>query len=127
MSPSIQTRIERDSLGERELPADLYYGIQTARAVENFPVSGWKPYPSFVTATVQIKKAAARVNASLGALDPAIAKAVEAAAVYGRHFAFDRVVGLAALCLGQLHAHQVVGDQLQGVVAATLIRLKSCG
>jgi aspartate ammonia-lyase len=80
MSHSIPPRIERDSLGERELPADLYYGIQTARAVENFPVSGWKPYPAFVTATVQIKKAAARVNASLGALDPSIAKAIEAAA-----------------------------------------------
>jgi len=80
MSHSIPPRIERDSLGERELPGDVYYGIQTARAVENFPVSGWKPYPSFVTATVQIKKAAARVNANLGALDPAIAKAIEAAA-----------------------------------------------
>jgi len=80
MSHSIPPRIERDSLGERELPGDVYYGIQTARAVENFPISGWKPYPSFVTATVQIKKAAARVNASLGALDPSIAKAIEAAA-----------------------------------------------
>jgi aspartate ammonia-lyase len=80
MSHSIPPRIERDSLGERELPGDVYYGIQTARAVENFPVSGWKPYPAFVTATVQIKKAAARVNASLGALDPSIAKAIEAAA-----------------------------------------------
>lgn len=80
MSHSIPPRIERDSLGERELPGDVYYGIQTARALENFPVSGWKPYPSFVTATVQIKKAAARVNANLGALDPSIAKAIEAAA-----------------------------------------------
>ncbi|HXU09966.1 MAG TPA: lyase family protein, partial [Blastocatellia bacterium] len=80
MSHSIPPRIERDSLGERELPGDIYYGIQTARAVENFPVSGWKPYPAFVTATVQIKKAAARVNASLGALDLSIAKEIEAAA-----------------------------------------------
>ena len=80
MSHSIPPRIERDSLGERELPGDVYYGIQTARAVENFPVSGWKPFPSFVTATIQIKKAAAHVNASLGALDPSIAKAIEAAA-----------------------------------------------
>jgi len=80
MSHSTPPRIERDSLGERELPGDVYYGIQTARAVENFPVSGWKPFPSFVTATIQIKKAAAHVNASLGALDPSIAKAIEAAA-----------------------------------------------
>ena len=80
MSPSIQPRIERDSLGERELPANVYYGIQTARAIENFPISGWKPYPSLVTSTVQIKKAAARTNAALGSLDARIANAIEAAA-----------------------------------------------
>jgi aspartate ammonia-lyase len=80
MSPSTRPRIERDSLGERELPADVYYGIQTARAVENFPISGWKPYPSLVTATVQIKKAAARVNSALGSLDARIAGAIETAA-----------------------------------------------
>src|SRR5512134_468429 len=80
MSPSIQPRIERDSLGERELPADVYYGIQTARAIENFPISDWRPYPSLIIATVRIKKAAARVNAELGALDSKIAQAIEAAA-----------------------------------------------
>jgi len=80
MLPSIQPRIERDSLGERELPADVYYGIQTARAIENFPISGWKPYPSLVTATVQIKKAASRVNVSLGVLDQQLGHAIEAAA-----------------------------------------------
>src|SRR5262245_41030443 len=80
MSPSTPPRIERDSLGERELPGDVYYGIQTLRAIENFPISGWKPYPSLVTATVQIKKAAARVNSALGALDFSIADAIEAAA-----------------------------------------------
>src|SRR2546422_9059745 len=80
MSPSTQPRIERDSLGERELPADVYYGIQTARAIENFPISGSKPYPALVTATVQIKKAAARVNSELASLDAQIAGAIEAAA-----------------------------------------------
>src|SRR5215210_7853901 len=75
-----QTRIEKDSLGEREIPAGVYYGIQTARAIENFPISGWKPWPQFVTATVQIKRAAARVNRELGALDEKIAGAIEAAA-----------------------------------------------
>src|SRR5438477_1183488 len=80
MSPSIQPRIERDSLGERELPADVYYGIQTARAIENFPISGWKPYPALVTATIQIKKAAARANSALGSLHTRIATAIESAA-----------------------------------------------
>jgi aspartate ammonia-lyase len=80
MSPSTQTRTEQDSLGEREIPAEAYYGIQTARAIENFPISGWKPYPSFVTATIQVKKAAARVNSQLGVLETRLARAIEAAA-----------------------------------------------
>src|ERR1051325_8720903 len=80
MSPLTPPRIERDSLGERELPSDVYYGIQTARAIENFPISGWKPDPSLVTATVQIKKAAARVNRELGVLEPRLADAIDRAA-----------------------------------------------
>ncbi|HST22226.1 MAG TPA: aspartate ammonia-lyase [Blastocatellia bacterium] len=74
------TRIEKDSLGEREIPLGVYYGIQTARAVENFPISGWKPFPAFVTATIQIKKAAARANSALGELDAGLAAAIETAA-----------------------------------------------
>src|SRR5260370_37470934 len=80
MSPSTPTRIERDSLGELEVPAEAYYGIQTARAIENFPISGWGPFPELVTATVQVKKAAALANSKLGALDPKIGAAIESAA-----------------------------------------------
>jgi aspartate ammonia-lyase len=80
LSTRPKKRTEKDSLGEREIPSDVYYGIQTARAIENFPISGWKPFPQLVTATVQIKKAAARVNSALGALDQKIARAIEAAA-----------------------------------------------
>jgi aspartate ammonia-lyase len=80
MSPSNQTRVERDSFGEIRVPADVYYGSQTVRALENFPISGWKPFPSLVTATIQIKKAAARTNRLLGVLEPRIAEAIEAAA-----------------------------------------------
>jgi aspartate ammonia-lyase len=75
----MQTRIEKDSLGERAIPDDAYYGIQTARAVENFPISGLKPKPAYVDATVQIKKAAARVNSALGLLDAPKADAIAAA------------------------------------------------
>ena len=75
----MQTRIEKDSLGERKIPADAYYGIQTDRALENFPISGLKPKPSYVEATVYIKKAAARVNKGLGLLDSAKADAIAAA------------------------------------------------
>jgi aspartate ammonia-lyase len=75
----MQTRIEKDSLGERSIPADAYYGIQTLRAVENFPISGLRAKPAYLEATVYIKKCAALVNESLGLLDSKRAKAVVAA------------------------------------------------
>lgn len=52
-------RTERDSLGSVQVPAKAYYGPETARAVENFPISGIKPLPEFIKATVLVKKAAA--------------------------------------------------------------------
>ncbi len=73
-------RIERDSLGEKAVPAEAYYGIQTVRALENYPISGWRPFPELVRATVRIKKCAARVNAELGLVDASIARAIMAAA-----------------------------------------------
>src|SRR5437867_1384658 len=76
----MQFRTERDPLGELDVPADAYYGIQTARAVENFPISGLRPHPDLVTATILVKKAAAEANATLGRLDAAIARAIVAAA-----------------------------------------------
>jgi len=62
-------RVERDSLGEREVPAGAYYGVQTARAVENFPISGVTSRPEFIRATALIKKAAALANMDAGKLD----------------------------------------------------------
>ncbi|MBZ0252940.1 MAG: aspartate ammonia-lyase, partial [Candidatus Methylomirabilis sp.] len=64
--PSSTHRIEKDSLGEKQIPHEVYYGVQTARAVDNFPISGWRPHPAFVDATVLIKKAAASVHGQLG-------------------------------------------------------------
>ncbi len=72
----MQTRIERDSLGERAIPADAYYGIQTYRALENFPISGMRPKAAYVDATVRIKKCAALVNKALGLLDARRADAI---------------------------------------------------
>jgi len=62
-------RIERDSLGEKEIPDEVYYGIQTKRAIENFPVSGIRERPELILAYVYIKKAASIVNMDLGLLD----------------------------------------------------------
>src|SRR5438445_3224019 len=73
-------RTERDPLGELQVPADAYYGVQTARAVQNFPISGLHAAPDLVTATILIKKAAAEANAALGRLDRAVADAIVAAA-----------------------------------------------
>ncbi|HEY3295733.1 MAG TPA: aspartate ammonia-lyase [bacterium] len=69
-------RIEKDSLGELQVPADAYYGVQTARAVANFPISGIKPHPIFVRAFVTIKRSAAVVHRELGLLSPERADAI---------------------------------------------------
>jgi fumarate hydratase, class II len=74
------TRVERDPLGELHVPADAYYGVQTQRAVENFPISGLKAAPALVNATVLIKQACARANATLERLDPSVAGAIVQAA-----------------------------------------------
>jgi fumarate hydratase class II len=74
------TRIERDSMGEMTVPADAYYGAQTARAVENFPISGLRFPRSFIQALGTIKAACARVNTDLGLLGPREAEAIIRAA-----------------------------------------------
>ena len=73
-------RIERDPLGEHAVPADAYYGIQTQRAVENFPISGLRAPDELVTATVLVKKAAAAANEAAGRLPHDVGKAIMDAA-----------------------------------------------
>ena len=75
-----ETRIERDSMGEMVVPAKAYYGAQTARAVENFPISGLRFSRSFIRALGTIKAACARVNAGLGLLDERLADVIVRAA-----------------------------------------------
>ncbi len=69
-------RIEVDSLGEKKIPAHVYYGIQTQRALENFPVSGIKEHPNFIKAYVFIKKAAALCHIELMRLDEEIGNSI---------------------------------------------------
>ena len=73
-------RTERDPLGEFPVPADAYYGIQTARAVQNFPISGLRASAGLVEATVLVKKAAAQANVSLDRLDRRVGNAIMQAA-----------------------------------------------
>ncbi len=72
-------RIEKDSMGERQILASAYYGIQTLRATENFPISGIKPLATYVDACILIKKAAAIVNGNLGCIPTELSQAIVAA------------------------------------------------
>ena len=87
-------RVEKDSLGEVQVPAAALYGAQTARAVQNFPISGLKQYPAFIWSMATIKKAAALVHDDLDLLDSTMAQAIVQAA--------DEVIA------GQLDDHFVV-------------------
>jgi fumarate hydratase, class II len=87
-SMSQNMRIEQDSLGAVQVPAEAYYGGQTQRAVMNFAISGMRPYPAFIWSMAVIKRAAAEVNRDLGLLDPRIAGAIVRAAqevIEGKH------------------------------------------
>jgi aspartate ammonia-lyase len=94
-------RIEHDLLGDREVPADVYYGVHTARALDNFPITGVpiSSHTDLVVALASVKQAAAETNQRLGLLDPDIANAIIAACVEIRD--------------GALH-EQFVVDQIQG-------------
>jgi aspartate ammonia-lyase len=76
----INTRTERDPLGEKAVPSNALYGIQTLRAVENFPISGLRPLPPFVDAVVWIKRSAAVVHKQTGRLEARLADAIVQAA-----------------------------------------------
>ena len=77
---SAKTRVERDPLGEKVVPAAALYGIQTLRAAENFPISGLRPLPAFVDGVVWIKRSAALVHKQTGRLEPRLANAIVQAA-----------------------------------------------
>lgn len=82
-------RIERDSLGEVKVPKNALYAAQTQRAVENFPISGLKPWPAFIWSMAVIKRAAAEVHKDLGLLDDKVADAIIQAAtevLAGQHY-----------------------------------------
>src|SRR5438876_8188421 len=74
------TRTEKDSLGTKEIPANVYYGIQTARAAENYPISGVRAHPTLIKAFGMVKEAAAEANRELGLVDQKIADGIIQAA-----------------------------------------------
>ena len=111
-----KTRIEKDSLGSRPVPAEAYYGIETVRAVENFPVSGLRFHSDFVWALAAIKKACALANRSLGRLDSrragAIVKACDEvmAGKHAREFVTDALQSGAGVS-AHMNANEVLTNR----------------
>ena len=116
-----RTRIERDWLGEKEVPADSLYGVQTARALENFPISGERPIPEFIVATAMVKKAAAVANMRTGRLTDALGMAIRDAAdeiVQGKwhdQFVVD-VFQAGAGTSHNMNANEVIANRALGLL-----------
>ncbi|MCI9183381.1 MAG: aspartate ammonia-lyase [Lachnospiraceae bacterium] len=98
-------RMEHDSIGEKEVPEEAYYGIQTLRAYENFYITGLKMHPELINSVAQIKKAAAITNFEVGELDKKIADAIVKAC--------DEIIA------GKLH-DQFIVDPIQGGAGTSL-------
>ncbi len=116
MIDSERVRVSRDSLGEVRVPVEAYWGAQTQRAIENFPVSGLRFPRRFVRAQGLVKLAAARANREVGMLDPVVSEAIEAAArevVEGRldsHFPLD-VYQAGAGTSQNMNANEVIANR----------------
>ena len=111
------TRTEHDLLGEKQVPADAYYGVQTARALENFQISGVpiNRYPEFIEAWAIVKLAAARANTDVGAMKKDTLAAIEKAAVavrkgdYNNQFTVDWYQGGAGTSTN-MNANEVMAN-----------------
>lgn len=113
-----KTRKEHDLLGEREVPYEYYYGIQTLRALENFNISGVQLnfYPLMIQALAMVKKAAAKANYELGLLDKKVALAINEACdeiIHGKytyHFVVDMIQGGAGTSTN-MNANEVIANR----------------
>ncbi|MBE9504348.1 MAG: aspartate ammonia-lyase [Proteobacteria bacterium] len=109
-------RVERDTLGEVRVPFDAYYGAQTARAVENFPISGMRAHPHFIRATAMVKYAAAKANMECGVLDKKLGNAIVEAAKevmdgkWKTHFVVD-VFQAGAGTSHNMNANEVIANR----------------
>lgn len=111
-----ELRLEQDLLGAKEVPKEAYYGIQTLRALENFPITGCRPHRKLVRALAMVKKAAALANMQVGKLDKKIAAAIVQAAeeiIAGQHldqFVVDVIQGGAGTSLN-MNANEVIANR----------------
>ncbi|HZF68558.1 MAG TPA: aspartate ammonia-lyase [Gemmatirosa sp.] len=118
-------RREHDLLGERDVPAEALYGVQTLRALENFPVTGvpLREFPALVSALAAVKIAAARANEELGLLDASVADAIVRAADeiragrHHEHFLVDMVQGGAGTSTN-MNANEVIANRAVELLGA---------
>ena len=113
-----RTRLEHDLLGEREVPDDALYGVQTLRALENFPITGvpLREFPALIDGLAAVKEAAALANRDLGLLEPAIADVIVRAAReirrgrHHEHFLVDMIQGGAGTSTN-MNANEVIANR----------------
>ena len=118
MSKKINTsyRVERDSIGSKDVPKDMYYGIQSLRAAENFHITGLSMHPEIINSICYIKKAAAITNCEIGLLDKKIANAIVQACdeiITGHfhdNFIVDPIQGGAGTSLN-MNANEVIANR----------------
>src|SRR5512136_3198586 len=116
MTDTGKFRMEHDFLGDREVPADAYYGVQTLRGAENFPITGLPIHPALIRAMAIVKKAAALANRDTGHLEARIADAIAKAAddvIAGKliaQFIVDPIQGGAGTSIN-MNANEVVANR----------------
>src|SRR6478752_6513263 len=119
------TRSEKDSLGPKEIPAHVYYGVQTARAIENYPISGMRAHPTLIRAIAMIKRAAAEANKELGLLDGKVADAIISAAQevidgkWDREFVVDVFQAGAGVSF-HMNSNEVIANRAVEILGGTL-------
>jgi aspartate ammonia-lyase len=121
----IATRTEKDSLGTKEIPSNVYYGIQTLRAVENYPISGMRAHPTLIRAFGMVKQAAAEANKELGLLDEKRANAIIQAAqdVQSGKFNDSFVVDVFQAGAGvsfHMNSNEVIANRAVEILGGTL-------
>jgi aspartate ammonia-lyase len=120
-----RTRTEKDSLGTKDIPANVYYGIQTARAVENYPISGMRAHPTLIRAFGMVKQAAAEANKSLGLLNRKQAGAIIQAArevqdgKWNKEFVVDVFQAGAGVSF-HMNSNEVIANRAVEILGGTL-------
>ncbi|MFC5588913.1 aspartate ammonia-lyase [Sporosarcina soli] len=117
-------RIESDFLGDKQIPNNAYYSIQTARAVENFPITGEKTHPELIRSIALIKKAAAKTNAEIGLLDESVSIAIRKAAeemelgMWDNQIVVDAIQGGAGTSLN-MNINEVLANRAHELLKGT--------